>query len=182
MAHVVFLVVSKLDFVLNVTAVLDIGRAFAVRWFRHAARRSPGRFSFAPTVIPCSLWVHSVEMGAYRSGKDAESRNTRAFGSAFDVRRQLYERLPATVGPLQLLVFSLVKFCRRPTSNRQDQSYIKCPQILHGIGQNPTLGLLVYVSATLLGVDVIAHATTANRRGEMTVIRAALHHLRHTNC
>jgi len=77
MGHVMFLTVIKLDFVLNVTTVLDIGIAFAARLFRHAARRSPVRFPFAPTAIPCSLCVHSVETGAYRSGKDAESRKTR---------------------------------------------------------------------------------------------------------
>ena len=183
MAHVVFLVVNKLDFVLNVTAVLDIGRAFAVRWFRHAARRSPGRFSFAPTVIPCSLWVHSVEMGAYRSGKDAESRNTRAFGSAFDVRRQLYERLPATVGPLQLSCFLPCQILS--ASNQQPARsvlYQMPPSIARDWSKPHSRPVSVCVSATLLGVDVIAHATTANRRGEMTVIRAALHHLHHTNC
>lgn len=183
MAHVVFLTVVKLDFVLNVTAVLGIGAAFAARWFRHAARRSPGCFPFAPTVIPCPLWVHSVEMGAYRSGKDAESRTTRAFGSAFDVRRQLHERLSVTVGPLQLSCFLP---CQIPSASNQQPErsflYQMPPKVARDWSKPHSRPASVCVSATLLGADVIAHATTANRRGEMTVIRAALHHLHHTNC
>jgi len=139
----------------------------------------PSQSASITRMLSFHLHRRSVEMGAYRSGKDANSPNTCMFGPAFDVRRQLHEPLWVRLNFLSCFLPCQIL----SASNQQParSSYIKCPQRLHGVGQNPTLGLLVYVCATVLGVDVIVHATTANQRGEMTVILAALHHPHHTN-
>ena len=124
----------------EVTAAYGTAFMTAGYWFRRTARRSPGCFPFTPTVVPALSRPVPSTQGLIGSEK-TQNRVTLSRCSAFDVRRQLY-RLPRVhFFPAS----SLAKFCRHLTSNRKDQSYIKCLQGSHGIGQNLTLGLLVYV-------------------------------------
>ena len=84
------------------------------------------------------LPTHSVDTAAYRFGKDTEPRNNR---TPLGARRQTLTASDTT-NPL----LSCFLPCQiLPVSSRrwQDQSYIECPQGLHGTRQNPALGLLV---------------------------------------